>query len=679
MAEFTLLSQGVGYGVVIGLGAFFAIIILLAVKIQKDYLSEDSGKSEMFLVANRTVGTGLTCSAVFSSWMWINETVFSCIMCYYYGIAAPMWFGTGLSFQIAVMALLGVLVKIRAPNAHTSLEIVRRRYASFGHIVFIVLNLINNILGCATMIVTGSQLVNGITGVHIAAATILIPFGVVIYTAVGGLKATFLTDFLHTAIALILIIYFTISVLTNEHVGGLDGLYDKLQATAGDHYIKGNFEGSLITFKSKGAILFGIVLKFGNLALVVMDTAFWQKSFASEVRSTVPGYNLAALAIFAIPWALGTVIGLSARVLEKTPGFVTYPDGFTAHQVGAGFVFPYTIHSLLGPGATAGFLLLLFMSVTSTVSSSMIAVSSILSFDIYRTYVNPRATDRQIVTASHLGVLFHGVFITGITLALNYGGADLTWLAYCMPILTSPGIFPMIFTLFWSRQSKIAAIASPILGMLFGIIVWLSTSKSIYHAVDITTTGMLAPAVYGGIASLFSPILFSVLISYFGPKELFDWNEFLRIDLVGDHLNEKIVGHGTKPAIATHTSSTDVVTSPDTTRPNSESKEPTKISSTNFDDNVLIHPFDASTLAYLNHWYKIAWAFLIGIVLITFLLWPIPLYRDWVFTKPFFRGWVVFAIIWQFFALGAVVVYPVYDGWSEISRSVRGILKNRRL
>lgn len=93
---------------------------------------------------------------------------------------------------------------------------------------------------------------------------------VVIYTAVGGLKATFLTDFLHTAIALILIIYFTISVLTNEHVGGLDGLYDKLQATAGDHYIKGNFEGSLITFKSKGAILFGIVLKFGNLALVVM-------------------------------------------------------------------------------------------------------------------------------------------------------------------------------------------------------------------------------------------------------------------------------------------------------------------------------------------------------------------------------------------------------------------------
>lgn len=90
------------------------------------------------------------------------------------------------------------------------------------------------------------------------------------YTAVGGLKATFLTDFLHTAIALILIIYFTLAVLTNPHIGGLGGLYEKLQATASENYISGNYDGSLLTFKSKGAIVWGLILKFGNLALVVM-------------------------------------------------------------------------------------------------------------------------------------------------------------------------------------------------------------------------------------------------------------------------------------------------------------------------------------------------------------------------------------------------------------------------
>lgn len=93
---------------------------------------------------------------------------------------------------------------------------------------------------------------------------------VILYTAVGGLKATFITDFLHTAVALILIIYFTLSILTNAHVGGIGGLYDKVMATAAENYIPGNYKGSLLTMKSENAIIWGLILKFGNLALVVM-------------------------------------------------------------------------------------------------------------------------------------------------------------------------------------------------------------------------------------------------------------------------------------------------------------------------------------------------------------------------------------------------------------------------
>lgn len=85
-----LISQGTAYGVLIGLGVLFCVVILAAVRVQKTYLSEDSGTSEMFMVANRSVGTGLTASAVFSSWMWINETVMCAAMCYRYGLAVPL-------------------------------------------------------------------------------------------------------------------------------------------------------------------------------------------------------------------------------------------------------------------------------------------------------------------------------------------------------------------------------------------------------------------------------------------------------------------------------------------------------------------------------------------------------------------------------------------------------------
>ena len=67
-----------------------------------------------------------------------------------------------------------------------------------------------------------------------------------------------------------LILYFTLSVLTNPHVGGLGGLYDKVMATAAENYIPGNYEGSLLTMKSQQSIIWALLLKFGNLALVVM-------------------------------------------------------------------------------------------------------------------------------------------------------------------------------------------------------------------------------------------------------------------------------------------------------------------------------------------------------------------------------------------------------------------------
>lgn len=130
------------------------------------------------------------------------------------GVALPIWWASGLSFQIALMAVLGIVAKLRVPYAHTSLEIIKMRYGKYAHWLFILLNLVNNIFGCGSMILAGAQLVTGMTGMHVVAAAILIPAGgrsfifgtrinadasaskVVTYTAVGGLKATVCSSFL---------------------------------------------------------------------------------------------------------------------------------------------------------------------------------------------------------------------------------------------------------------------------------------------------------------------------------------------------------------------------------------------------------------------------------------------------------------------------------------------------
>ncbi|QSZ36686.1 hypothetical protein DSL72_006567 [Monilinia vaccinii-corymbosi] len=562
-----LLTQADGYGIIIGLSVLFCLIILAAVRIQKRYLSEDSDQSEMFMVANRTLGTGLTASAVVSSWMWINESVFSAAYTYKWGIALPVWWASGLSFQIALMAVLGIVAKLRVPYAHTSLEFMRMRYGNYAHWLFILLNLINNIFGCGAMILAGAQLVTGMTGMHVIAACILIPAGVVIYTAVGGLKATFLTDFVHTTVALILLIYFSLS-------------------------------------------------------------------FSSSVNS--------------------------------------------------GLVMPYVLRSLLGRGATAGLLVLIFMAITSTVSSSMIAVSSIISLDFFRTYIDPHASDRKTLKVSHLGVVFHGCFMAGFAIMLEYAGATNNWSTYFRPVIACPGIFPTIFTLLWSRQTKLAAILAPILGLSSGLATWLALSWYWSGGVlGIQTTQAQIPGLYGAIVSFFSPAIYSIAISLAWPSR-FDRREFLRIDLIEDksQQNSSLTSAlPSKEAIgaksgnkSTNEADYKNLTRGDEAAP-THTALPTKPHSQVPLDDV-VHPFDEETIKHINKWFKIASVFFVVNVLITIILWPMPLYRDWIFSQSFFGGWVVVAVIWHFLAMFAVVVYPIYDGRLEISRAARGVVRS---
>ena len=60
----------------------------------------------------------------------------------------------------------------------------------------------------AILLTGGSAVVTALTGMPTAAACFLLPIGVVLYTIAGGIKATFLTDYVHTVMILIIIFIF---------------------------------------------------------------------------------------------------------------------------------------------------------------------------------------------------------------------------------------------------------------------------------------------------------------------------------------------------------------------------------------------------------------------------------------------------------------------------------------
>ena len=114
------------------------------------------------------------------------------------GVSGPFWYASGATVQIILFATLAIELKRRAPNAHTFLEAIRARYGAVTHCVYICFGLMTNILVTAMLLTGGSAVVHALTGVPTAAACFLLPVGVVLYTMFGGIKATFLTDYVHT-------------------------------------------------------------------------------------------------------------------------------------------------------------------------------------------------------------------------------------------------------------------------------------------------------------------------------------------------------------------------------------------------------------------------------------------------------------------------------------------------
>lgn len=104
---------------------------------------------------------------------------------------------------------------------------------------------------------------------HIIASTFLLPVGVTVYTFVGGIKATFLTDYFHTTIILIIACYFSVKAFQSDQIGSVGNLYELLKAAAARNPVSGNEAGTYLTMTSKDVSWLAFFFFFFKLGLTI--------------------------------------------------------------------------------------------------------------------------------------------------------------------------------------------------------------------------------------------------------------------------------------------------------------------------------------------------------------------------------------------------------------------------
>ncbi|KAL1612796.1 urea active transporter [Paraconiothyrium brasiliense] len=644
MANPPPLSQAVGYGVVIGLGFAFAFFMILTTFVLKRY-NYELQTSEMFSTAGRSVKSGLVASAVVSSWTWAATLLQSSAVAYNYGVSGPFWYASGATVQIILFATIAIELKRRAPNAHTFLEVIRARYGAVTHIVFMVFGLFTNILVTSMLLTGGSAVVTTLTGVPTAAACFLLPIGVCLYTMFGGIKATFLTDYAHTVVILVILLMFAFTAYaTNANLGSPSKVFDLLVEAAKKHPVEGNAGGSYLTMRSKEGAIFFVINIVGNFGTVFCDNGYYNKAIAASPVDALPGYIMGGLSWFAIPWLAATTMGLAALALESNPVFPTYPNRLPAADVSAGLVLPNAAVAMLGSGGAVATLLLVFMAVTSAMSAELIAVSSIWTYDFYQTYINPRATGKQLIYMSHMMVIAFAVAMAAWSTGLHYIGISMGYLYLLMGVIISSAVLPATLTLMWSKQNWYAATFSPPLGFACSLIAWLVTAKKESGELTVATTGANNPMLAGNVVALLSPLIFVPVLTYaFGPQN-YDWVSMKAIRKGDDHdlATAAHVDLELVPGERLHTSV-------------EEEEEQAKL-------------LKAS---------KIARWMTVFMTLALLVLWPMPMYGSgYIFSKKFFTGWVVVGILWMFCSSFCVGLYPLWEGRETSTRTFKAIFRD---
>jgi SSS family transporter len=625
------LSLGVGYAVVLGFGLFFSFFTTFIVWIENKF-SKKEFSSEDFNTAGRAIKTGLTASNVVSMWTWAATLLQSSNVAFQYGVSGPFWYASGATIQVILFGILAIEVKRRAPTAHTFCEIIKARWGTGAHIAFLYFAFLTNIIVTSMLLLGGASVTSALTGMDVNLACFLIPWGVIAYTVAGGLKAAFLAAYTHTCFLMVILVIFIFVIYAGDenYIGSSGVMYKKLTEVAeidnckyGDTCqfeltacgpVPGNRDGSFLTMLSTDGLIFGIINVIGNFGTVFLDQSYWQAAIAAKPSSSHKGYLLGGLCWFTIPFALATSLGLAAVALQLP---------LTGNEAGSGLVPPATAFFIMGKSGATLILIMLYMAITATGSSEMIAVSSLITYDIYRTYIKPDATGRDILKFSQYAVFGFGIFSGVFAVILNQIGVNLGWVYVSMGNFIGSAVIPVVMALFWKKATSTSAIAGIFAGQAGSMIAWLVTAHVYYGAITVDNLGANYSALIGNLVAILFGGFVSYVVAILKPDD-YDFVSMKEIALLEQD--------------------------------------------TAWLDNG---DYDSDKLSHAKKWI-IKWGLLFTVIIV--ILWPILSIPAGVFTNSYFDFWVGLSAAWGLIAASYVIIMPLIESKDEIIRVSYGLL-----
>jgi solute:Na+ symporter, SSS family len=423
-----------------------------------------------FLVAGRTLPTRVLVFTLLATWIGSGSLFGGAGLGYRAGFPA-LWQSAGAWVGIALIYFIAP--RVRRIAQYTVPDILELRYGPAARVLGTITIVIAYTTIAAYQFRGGGRLLSLVAGMDPSTGALITAVFCISYTALAGMMSI---AYLDVANGIMMIVGVTLAVFYSiGHAGGFDPAFAALTPD------KLTVFGTLDPFQD------ALALFLPTMFLLLGEANMYQKFFSA--RSEGAARNAVVF------WIIGTILVETLIVAVGVFGSVAAP-GLTTGESEA--IVIRTAVQVLPPFLGIFLLMGAAAIIVSTANSFLLTPSTNVMRDVYQRFINPAATDRQIVLYTRILVVVFGAL--GFV-ALRFFSTILSMALWAYTMFGA-GITPALLAAFiWPRATRAGGVSSMAAGMITTL-GWEIIAKA--------RGGVGDPIYFFGLPTVYPALFFSI-------------------------------------------------------------------------------------------------------------------------------------------------------------------------